>query len=125
MFWPSWRKKKDAKAVADAAWPIMYDKFCYDSTQIVRETCRSILMDMLAQPILKNVMEAPGISDVLSGAQALIPEDLQQFLSIPDTVEEILGGALATIVDRIVEDNMRTGLEHLLAGQKALQEQIK
>jgi len=117
--------KTDAKAVADAAWPVMYDKFCYDSTQIVRETCRSVLMDMLAQPILKTVMEAPGISDILEAAQKLIPEPLQDFFSIPATVEEILGGALSTIVDKIVEDNMRAGMAALLEGQQALKEQLK
>jgi hypothetical protein len=117
--------KTDAKAVADAAWPVMYEKFCYDSTQIVRETCRSILMDMLAQPILKNVMEAPGVSDALEAAQGLIPEPLQEFFSIPGTVEEILGGALSTIVDKIVEDNMRSGMDMLVEGQKALKDQLK
>jgi hypothetical protein len=117
--------KTDPKAVADAAWPVMYEKFCHDSTQIVRETCRSILMDMLAQPILKTVMEAPGVSDSLEAAQSLIPEPLQEFFSIPAIVEEILGGALATVVDKIVEDNMRTGLESLVQGQQALKEQLK
>lgn len=117
--------KTDAKAVADAAWPLVYEKFCYDSTQIVRETCRSVLMDMLAQPILKTVMEAPGVSDALTAAQGVIPEPLQEFFSIPATVEEIIGGALTTVVDKIVEDNMRTGLDALVQGQQALKEQIK
>jgi len=103
----------------------MYEKFCYDSTQIVRETCRSILMDMLAQPILKNVMEAPGVSDALEAAQGLIPEPLQEFFSIAATVEEILGGALSTIVDKIVDDNMRTGMDLLVQGQQALKDQLK
>jgi len=82
-------------------------------------------MDMLAQPILKNVMEAPGISDALDAAQKMIPEPLQEFFSIPTTVEEILGGALSTIVDKIVDDNMRTSMDALLEGQKALKEQLK
>jgi len=103
----------------------MYEKFCYDSIQIVRETARAILMDLLGQPILKTVMEAPGVSEGLEAAQNLIPEPLQEFFSIPATVEEILSGALTTIVDKICEDNMRASMDHLLEGQKALKDQLK
>jgi len=114
--------KTEPQHVADAAWSMVYEKFCYDSMQIVRETARSILMDMLGQPILKTVMEAPGISDALTAAQNLIPEPLQEFFSIPATVEEILSGALTTIIDKICEDNMRTSTDALLEGQRALKD---
>jgi hypothetical protein len=116
----SLENKTEPKHVADAAWPVLYEKFCYDSIQIVRETCRSILMDMLGQPILKTVMEAAG--EALDAAQSAIPEPLQEFFSIPATVEEIINGTLSKVVDKICEDNMRTGMDLLLEGQKALKD---
>ena len=101
-------------------YPELVQKYFEDSKTVVKETMVKILWQLIGTPIIKTVLEAPGVSDILTAANDLIPDDLKDFLSIDDMVLELLNGVVEDTIQKAVEENTGNCMDKLEAGYNAL-----
>lgn len=98
----------------------LVNKYFADSQTQAKETMDKMLWMLIGTPILKTVLDAPGVSDAIAAADGMIPDDLKDFLSVNDCVEEVLKGVLADVITHTVENNTESSMAKLQAGFDAL-----
>jgi DNA-binding ferritin-like protein len=98
----------------------LVNKYFADSQTQAKETMETMLWMLIGTPILKTVLDAPGVSDAIAAADGMIPDDLKDFLSVNDCVEDVLKGVLADVISHTVENNTESSMAKLQAGFDAL-----
>jgi len=62
-------------------------------------------MDLILPPVQKAVDAAPGVKSSVEELQKAIPDDLQDFIDLPQDFQELLEGIVSEVVNEVVETN--------------------
>jgi len=100
-------------------WPDIARKYLHDSRIVAKETMTAILWQLIGTPILKTVLEAPGVSDALNTVDGLIPDPIKPFLPIKDLFEELVKNILTDVITETVANNSESCMARLEAGFQA------
>jgi len=107
-------------AKIDENYAELTNRYFEDSKTVTKETMEKLLWMLIGTPILKTVLDAPGVSDAINAADSLIPEPVKDLMSVSDCLEEVLKGVMGDVITHTVEENTAGAMEKLQAGFDAL-----
>jgi len=99
--------------------PDIAHRYFEDSKTASKELMVEILWLLIGTPILKTVQSAPGVSQIISTADGMIPDALKDLMSISEMFSELIRSILSDVIQEQVESNTETCMEKLQNGYDA------